>query len=77
MAVREGSDVQLEEHMSEDVGSELLLGFGVLESLLPIGGGSSRTRWPGQLTVEHGIGATHRVVKVPKLDSDHFEDSWP
>jgi restriction system protein len=26
------------------------------------------------LMMEHGIGVTHRLVKVPKLDSDYFED---
>jgi restriction system protein len=26
------------------------------------------------LMIEHGIGVTHRVIKVPKLDSDYFED---
>ena len=27
-----------------------------------------------ELMIEHGVAVTHRVVKVPKLDSDYFED---
>lgn len=26
------------------------------------------------LMIEHGVGVTHRMVKVPKLDSDYFEE---
>jgi restriction system protein len=26
------------------------------------------------LMIEHGVGVSHKVVKVPKVDSDYFED---
>lgn len=26
------------------------------------------------LMIEHGVGVTHRIVKVPKLDADYFEE---
>jgi restriction system protein len=26
------------------------------------------------LMIEHGVGVSHRIVKVPQLDSDYFED---
>ncbi len=27
-----------------------------------------------ELMMEHGVGVSHRVAKVPKLDSDYFDD---
>jgi restriction system protein len=27
-----------------------------------------------QLMIEHGVGVTHRVLKVPKIDGDYFEE---
>lgn len=27
-----------------------------------------------ELMIEHGVGVTHRIIKVPKVDSDYFED---
>lgn len=27
-----------------------------------------------QLMIEHGVGVAHRIVKVPKLDSDYFDE---
>jgi len=27
-----------------------------------------------QLMIECGVGVTHRVVRVPKVDQDYFED---
>ena len=27
-----------------------------------------------QLMIEHGVGVTHRLLRVPKLDSDYFEE---
>ncbi len=38
MASKRGSRRQAEQDATEDVGSQLLLSFGLLESLLPIGG---------------------------------------
>ncbi len=26
------------------------------------------------LMIEHGVGVTHRIVKVPKLDADYLEE---
>jgi restriction system protein len=31
------------------------------------------TRLTG-LMIEHGVGVSHRAVKVPKVDSDYFEE---
>lgn len=27
-----------------------------------------------ELMIEHGVGVSHRTVKVPKVDSDYFEE---
>jgi hypothetical protein len=29
------------------------------------------------LMIEHEVGLTSRPVKVPKLDSDYFDERWP
>jgi len=27
-----------------------------------------------ELLMEHGVGVTHRAIKIPKIDNDYFEE---
>ncbi len=28
-----------------------------------------------QLMIEHGVGVSHKLIRIPKVDSDYFEDA--
>ena len=45
-----------------------------IEPVLRYLGSIPRAVMQSQLMIDHGVGVSHRAVKVPKLDSDYFEE---